>query len=107
MSASVSREKHSVQFPWWIRWCRWLWKAFGFLGTAVILNLVVSFLATCFTTTGCVAANTLLGRMVTCWYVTLPVGCCLLLIAVLIGMLSRWPLLSPRVPLARQNRTRP
>lgn len=82
---------HTDGVPWWVRLCRWLWKLAGFLGTSVLLALVVNIVSTWLTTPkGAFLNDTPLSFLITYWPLSLSVGCGLLLLAVLIWSISRW-----------------
>jgi len=111
-SPTSSLNDTSVPAPWWIRLCRWLWKIAAFVGVSVVLSLVVSVLSTWLTSPKGVLptdspAARLVAWLVAEWPVMLLVGCCFLLLALLIGVVSRGPAqaTAPLAP-AQQNRVR-
>ncbi len=93
----VEPSPHSPQHtddyvPWWVWLCRMLWKILAYLGTAVVLGAVASLIATWLTTPqGVIPANTPFRQLLASWPIVLPVGCCLLLLALFIRTLGRWP----------------
>ncbi len=101
-----------VRAPWWVRLCRWLWKIAAFVGVSVVLSLVVSVLANWLTSPGgAIPANSLAARLVAWlvagWPVMLLVGSCFLLLALLIGVVSRGPAqATASLAPAQQNRVR-
>lgn len=102
---AASRERLQL---WWVRFCRVLWKVTAFLGTAIVLGTVASLTATWLTSpNGVIPANTPLRQLFSLWPITLPLGGCFLLLALLTWILSRWPL-QPIVTssLVQQDRTR-
>ncbi len=95
--------------PWWIRLCRWLWKLTGFLGGSVILTLVINVASTWLTASkGILPDDAPLHLLVAFWPVTVSVGCCLLLLAILLWGISRWsiPGRGTPLPITPQDRTR-
>ncbi len=89
-----------VLLPLWIRICRWLWKVSGFLGTAILLSLGVNLLSTSLNSSrGLFPANSPFAAFVTNWPITLPIGCCFLLVAALAGAISQWYPSSRTLPL--------
>lgn len=77
---------------WWVQLCRWLWKLVAVVGLSVVLSLAVSVLATWLTSPqGQLPATSPFAWLLARWFVVLPVGLCFLLLALLIGVLSRWP----------------
>jgi DNA polymerase III delta prime subunit len=94
--------------PWWILLCRWLWKLSAFLGTSVFLALSVNLASTWLTTPeGALPANTPLSTLMTNWPISLLVGCCLLLLALIFWAISRWSLpSSTTTAITPQNRKR-
>jgi NACHT domain len=76
--------------PWWIRLCRWLWKASGFLGVSVFLALGVNIASTWLTTPKGPPADTPLSVLIKNWPISLLVGCCLFLLAIIFWAVSRW-----------------
>lgn len=94
--------------PRWVRLCRVLWKIIAYLGTAVVLGAVASLIGTWLTSPqGRLPADAPLSALLTHWPITLLVGCCLLLVAVVIWILSRWntPALQMHLP-TTQDRQR-
>jgi ABC-type Fe3+ transport system permease subunit len=45
-SASPSPKDTSRPIPWWVRWCRWLWRALLFFWTTIIVGLLVGIFST-------------------------------------------------------------
>jgi len=112
VASTTSSLNDSVPAPWWVRLCRWLWKISAFLGVSVVLSLAVSVLSFWLTSPGGVIpakspAARLVAWLVAGWPVMLLIGCCFLLLALLIGMVSRGPAqaTAPLAP-AQQNRVR-
>jgi DNA polymerase III delta prime subunit len=108
VASATSSYNSSVPTPWWVRLCRWLWKISAFLGGSVMLVLVVSVFATWLTNPGgVIPANSHAGWLIARWPVTLLIGGCFLLLALLTGVLSHWPA-QAKAPLspAQQDRVR-
>ncbi|SRR6266851_1671296 len=112
VASTTSSLNDSVPAPWWVHLCRWLWKISAFLGVSVVLSLAVSVLSFWLTSPGGVIpakspAARLVAWLVAEWPVMLLVGCCFLLLALLIGVVSRGPAqaTAPLAP-AQQNRVR-
>jgi DNA polymerase III delta prime subunit len=98
---------HEDGLPWWMRLCRWLWKLTGFLGTSVVLALVVNVASTWLTASkGALPADAPLRLLMTYWPISLTVGCCLLLLATLCWAISRWNVPSGTVPVAIDTQDR-
>lgn len=96
----------TVPEPWWRGLCRWLWKVSVFLGMAVVLTLGVNVLSTWLTSSkGIIPPDSPFAGMVTNWPLTLAVGVCLLLLAVLTFILSGWPAYVAPSSLTQRNRT--
>jgi MFS family permease len=93
-SAPSSSQDSMPPAPWWVRLCRWLWKIIAFVGVSVVLSLVVSVLSTWLISSSFPPRNSpvalLIEWLVARWPVTLIIGCCSLLLAALIGAVSRW-----------------
>ena len=86
--------------PRWVRLCRVLWKIIAYLGTAVVLGAVASLIGTWLTSPqGRLPADAPLSALLTHWPITLLVGCCLLLVAVVIWTMSRWNTPAPQMHL--------
>ena len=86
---------------WGIRLCRWLWKASGFLGISVFLALGINVASTWLTTPkGSLPADTPLSALMTNWPISLLVGCCLFLLALIFWAISRWSLPSSTITAA-------
>jgi transcriptional regulator with XRE-family HTH domain len=82
------------------------WKIIVFLGMAVLLGAGANIIATWFISSeGTTLADSPLKQLLAVWPIALPVGCSLLLLAILIWLLSRWPT-REAVILSEQNRTR-
>jgi GTPase SAR1 family protein len=77
--------------PWWVRLCRWLWKLLvGFLGIAVLLELVVNVVSTWLTTSkGALPDDAPLHFWLASWPLTVSIGCCLLLLALLCWVIGQ------------------
>jgi NACHT domain len=93
----MSNQQHQTpssqndHLPWWIRLCRWLWKASGFLGVVVFLALGINVASTWLTTPkGAFPADTPLSALMTNWPISLLIGCCLFLLALIFWAISRW-----------------
>jgi NB-ARC domain len=77
---------------WWVQLCRWLWKLVTLVGISVVLSLAASLIASWLTSPhGHLPSTSPFAWLLAYWFVVLPVGLCFLLLAVLIGVLSRWP----------------
>lgn len=85
---------------------RWLWKAAGFLGTAVLLSLLVNIVSTWLTSPqGVIPGNSPFGWLVVHWPITMLAGCLMLLLAMLTWVLSREQGQTPiATELSQQNR---
>jgi NACHT domain len=95
------------QLPWWIRLCRWLWKFIAFLGTAVFLALGINVVSTLLTTPkGVLPPHTPLSALMTNWPISLLVGCCLLLLAIIFWAISRWSVPSSTIAITPRDRER-
>jgi DNA polymerase III delta prime subunit len=80
-----------VSAPWWVRLCKVLWKISGFMGTGVVVGLVVGVASFWLTSSrGELPADSPLNWLLAQWPITVLVGSCLLLIALLTFVLSRW-----------------
>ena len=85
--------------PWWLLVCRWLWKLIGFMGTSIILALVVNIVSTWLTTSkGILPDDAPLHLFVVYWPITLLTGSCFLLLAALLWSISRWSLPKSEIP---------
>lgn len=107
----MSEQQHTTSssingaVPWWIGLCRWLWKFSAFLGIVVIVGVAINVVSTWLTSSkGTIPSDSPFDMLLVHWPIVLLIGLCLLLIALLTGILSRWPLLHPS--LTQQNRTR-
>lgn len=90
MQAPVHHIEQQIILPWWRRLCRWLWKISGFLGTTVLLSLVVNVLATWLTSSrGRLPSDSPLALLFRQWPLLLAVGSCLILFALLTRILSQ------------------
>jgi NACHT domain len=108
IASATSSYNNSVPTPWWVHLSRWLWKISAFLGVAVVLGLVVSVFAFWLTSSkGVIPPDSPAGWLIARWPVTLLVGGCFLLLALLTGVLSRWnvPVAVPLAP-DQKNRVR-
>ncbi len=102
----ASHEEAAVRRPRWAQVFRVLWKIIAALGTTVVLGAVASIIATVLTSSqGSIPATSPLRQLLAAWPITLLAGCCLLLLALLIWLLSRWHT-HEAVLLSEQNRTR-
>jgi len=103
----VSEQKAPMApVPRWVRLCRVLWKIIAYLGTAVVLGAVASLIGTWLTSPqGRLPADAPLSALLTHWLITLLVGCCLLLVAVVIWILSRQntPALQMHLPTTQER----
>ncbi|MBE3561291.1 MAG: NACHT domain-containing protein, partial [Ktedonobacteraceae bacterium] len=80
------------RIPWWQKLCAWLWKIAGFLGATVLVGLGVNLLSTWLTTApGGIPADAPLSQIMAQWLLLLIAGICLLLLALLFYIVSRWP----------------
>ncbi|WP_169460925.1 NACHT domain-containing protein [Ktedonobacter racemifer] len=109
----MSEQQHTTprqyEVPWWVHFCRWLWKCTGFLGTSVILALAVNVVSTWLTTSkGALPDDAPLHLLVVFWPITVSVGCCLLLLAVLFWVISQRATSTSEspLPITPQDRTR-
>jgi hypothetical protein len=102
---SFQKEKRIAR-PRWVQFSRWLWKAACFLGTVVVLPVVINVLSAWFTNAnGIIPATSFFGQLVAHWPLTLLVSGSLLLFAVVTWTLSREQVHEPvTVSLAQQNR---
>lgn len=101
-----SHEATSARSLWWVRCCRTLWKVIALLGGGLVLDQGANIIGTWLTISkGVIPADSPLGVSLAWWPITLLVGCCCLLAALLIRMLSRWPV-RETISLSEQNRTR-
>ena len=98
-------EQHSLPsqndevLPWWIRLCRWLWKLAAFLGTSVVLALLVNVISTWLTASrGKLPNDAPLHLLMTDWPLSLSVVCCLLLLAFISWLISRQSTPSRSIP---------
>jgi NACHT domain len=99
---SFRKESNAIQL-WGVRLCSWLWKASGFIGTVVVLSLSVNLLSTWLTSPkGIIPRDSPFGRLIMNWPITLLVGICLLLLAVLFWAMSRWQIHPGTLPLPDQ-----
>ena len=94
--------------PWRVRLCRWLWKIFVAIG-AFLVSVVGgnTFSTWLVSPKGIIPPDSpLMGGLVAHWLYTLLVGFCLILAALLVWILSRWPTELPFASSsqARQNR---
>ena len=96
----AEQEAHTLPFkenlmasePWWKKIFQVLWKITAFLGAVVVVGLMVGVASAWLTSSnGVIPSNSPFGKLIAQWPITLLVGCCLLLMALLIGILSRWP----------------
>src|SRR2546422_6042471 len=101
----MSEQQHKLSsqndesLPWWIRLCRWLWKLAGFLGTSVVLVLLVNVISTWLTTSkGTLPNDAPLHLLTTDWPLSLSVSCCLLLLAIVFWAISRRSAPSRSIP---------
>jgi NACHT domain len=108
MPPPSSKTGNQRERAWWVQSAGWLWKAAGFLGTAVFLSLLVNIASTWLTSPqGIIPANSPFGWLVIHWPITLLVGSLLLLIAGVSWVLSREQRPEPvSISLRQQNRTR-
>ncbi|HZR39166.1 MAG TPA: hypothetical protein VFB12_03565 [Ktedonobacteraceae bacterium] len=101
-----SHEVLSVRSTWWVRCCRVLWKVIALLGAVLVLDPGANIVGTWFTNSkGVIPADSPIGVILAWWPISLLVGCCCLLAALLIWLLSRWPV-HETISLSEQNRTR-
>src|SRR5437660_1405257 len=90
---SPSRKSPLVSAPLWIRLCKVVWKIAAFLGTVVVVGLVVNVASTWLTSSnGTIPTNSPLRWLLAQWPITVLVGGCFLLIALLFFILSHWPI---------------
>ena len=88
-----SQKAPLVSIPLWIRLCKVLWKITAFLGTVVVVGLVVNVASTWLTSShGTIPTDSPLRWLLAQWPITVLVGGCFLLIALLTFVLSRWPI---------------
>ncbi len=93
--------------PWWVRLCQVLWKVIASLGTVVILSVVAGLIDTWLTSSkGMIPADSPLRWLLAQWPIIVPMGGCLLLLAFLTFVLSRWPTQSPFASSSRPQQTR-
>src|SRR5258708_7191743 len=86
---TASFPQHTL-VPWRVRLCRWLWKVFTFLGVTVILSSLVGIGDVWLTSSkGKIPADSPFGWLISHWLVVLLIGCCCVLIAIMVGILSR------------------
>lgn len=106
MSSPSSRKENQRERSWWVQIMRWLWKAAGFLGTAVLLSLLVNIVSTWLTSPqGVIPGNSPFGWLVVHWPITMLAGCLMLLLAMLTWVLSREQGQTPiATELSQQNR---
>jgi NACHT domain len=105
-ATTFSQNAPKAHMLWWVRLCDILWKSIAFLGTTLILGVVASVLATWLTTSrGILPANTPLSQLFAKWTIALPIGGFLVLLALLIYKLSRWPA-SETISLSRVQQNR-
>lgn len=100
---------HERLVPWWVPFCRWLWKLSAFLGTVVIVGMIINIVSTWLTSSkGNIPSDSPFSTLIAPhWPIVLLVGCCLLLMALLTWVLSQWhidPTIAPS--LVQQDRTR-
>src|SRR6266496_1700093 len=99
-------EEAAVRPSRWAQVCRVLWKIIAVLGTAVLLSALASIIATWLTSSkGMIPADSPLWQLLAAWPITLSAGCCLCLLATLIGVLSRRHT-HETISLSEQNRIR-
>jgi len=94
-----------MRVSWWVRLCRWGYRIVAFLGGTVILSLIVNIISTWFTSSkGILPADSPAGQLLdwtyTHWLLSLLIGSCCCLLAVLAWMVSRWSPDHPMVPLS-------
>ena len=97
--AQVYTTSHEQLLPRWARICRALWKGISFLGTTVVISAVVGIFVTVATSpNNTLPATSWVERLLKAWPITLSLGGCILLVASVIWMASRWPLLTSSLP---------